>query len=69
MVRARSSRLKMFVWGVGKIVSPACKVISKVAPIGGAIIGSVVPGIGTAAGAATGLGISTGAKVVGSLFD
>ena len=67
MVRAR--RFKKFLRGVGRVVSPACKVISKVAPIGGAIIGSVVPGVGTAAGAATGLGISTGAKVVGSLFD
>ena len=67
MVRARG--FKKFVKKVGRVVSPACKVISKVAPIGGAIIGSVVPGVGTAAGAATGLGISTGAKVVGSLFD
>ena len=65
----RLRRLRKFAKKAGRIISPACKVISKVAPIGGAIIGSVVPGVGTAAGAAAGLGVSTGAKVVGSLFD
>ena len=61
-------RFKKFHRAVGKFVRPVAWVAKRVAPIAGAAIGSIVPGIGTAAGAGIGGAISTGAGLAEKLF-
>ena len=66
---SKGSKFRRFYTKAGKIVRPVAGVIKRVAPIGGAIIGSLLPGVGTAAGIAAGTGVSTAAGLAERLFQ
>ena len=54
-------RFKQVHRAVGKVMRPLCWITKRAAPIVGGIAGSLLPGIGTAAGIAGGTAVSTAA--------
>ena len=66
---SRWKRFKRIHEGVGKVMRPVCWVAKRVAPIAGGILGSALPGVGTAAGAAAGGAVASAAAMGEKLWQ